>query len=872
MDIDQFFTLGGDNPVHAHPVFTNRETQLEAFRQRLTVHTERRWPTGELLDFTRPATNVTAFVGEGGIGKSTLVRHAVKLALGGEWPELPERSAAAVIDFDDPASSSFESVLLRVRAALAPLCRRWPAFDLALAVYWERKHPGESLTGYLDKSSLAGSLRLSEQVGGALDELLGGVGVVSVAYRVVELVSSSALKAARLKRLRRELPALPPILDEPDPDRMLGYLPVLLAADLERETRPGLAICVFDTFENVQRLTAERGGLEDLVSRLVYLMPNVAFAVASRRPLQWHQPVRSVGLTYGGQPRWPGLAGEDQYALGGFDAGDAEHYLTTRLTVDGQPAIPAPVRQRIVAGSAGSPLYLELSANLYQQRAARGEHPAPGDFGHPFPELVLRTMRDLSPDDRDLLRAASLLEAFDAGILRAVLPHARERVVAGFLKRPFVRHDPSVWPAYRLHANLRRGIRDCDELTDDGWTDTERASRLGAVLRHLTEVATSVWRDEGDRPLRERCLHSVSAFLLALRAGHEHGVVPGGLGVMAYTLREVGHWQVLTSLPGLDGSGQPELRRLAAVARLAADPEGNAADGYRAMRAAAGSLTTPEPGTTADYLRFELGSRAHFIGDMDAADGYFEGITDDGSPLAAGALFGLAGNAMRRSDYARVTALMERAPDSRLDRIRVRDMLGHVRLHNGLFTEAAELFDEALRQAEQANAPLWAARAARHLAQAYMWYDPELTLALVPRARELNHSAGELNGVAQCDMAAATACLMRGDRPAAADLLAAARRRFDDLGATRELLPVDPLEVLYRCARGRYEEAVAITSRLAVAQAAGRPECVPVWVAVSALWTERPDLFDFAAIGWLDSPEQARLRWSESLRRLRESR
>ncbi|MGH3712009.1 MAG: hypothetical protein ACRDT4_00870 [Micromonosporaceae bacterium] len=860
MDIDQFFTHGPDGPFRAHQVFTNREAHLDVLRRRLASHATRRWPTPQLLDFNRPAENVAAFAGEGGIGKSTLVRHAVKLAVGSEWEELPEHRAAAVIDFDDSASSSFENIILRVRAALAPLCKRWPAFDLALAVYWERKHPGESLTGFLDRSTLAGSRRMAEQVGGALDELLGGFGLVSVAYRAIELLGSRAVKANRLKRLRQELPALQPILDEPDPDRMLGYLPVLLAADLEsgRTSRDALAICLLDTFENVQRLPAERGGLEDLVSRLVYLMPNVFFAVASRRPLQWHEPVRSVGLTYGGEGRWPGLAGDDQLPLDGFDELDADRYLTTRLTVDDQPAIPAPVRERIVAGAAGSPLYLALSSNLYQQYLARGETPPPEEFGHPFPELVLRTMRDLSAGDRDLLRAAALLEAFDATILRAVLPYARERTVDAFLTRQFVRHDPSVWPAYRLHANLRKGVRDCDELTTDGWTASERRDRALVAVDHLTTVATSVWDDDSALPLRERGLRAVAAFLLGLHASAEHGLEPDGLGVMAYTLRELGHWQVLTSLPAY--AEHPELARLVAVARLAAYPERNAAEGYAAMRKAAGDRLS-------DYLRFELGSRAHFIGELAAADDYFEGIAD-GSPLGVGALFGLAGNAMRRSDYERVAALMTRAPQSRLDRIRVNDMLGHVELHNARFAESAALFAEALEQAEQANSPLWAARGARHLAQATMWYDPEATLRLVPRARELNYSAGELNGVAQCDLAAATAHAYRGEWERAGELLAAARRRFTELGATRELLPVDPLEVLHCTALGRHDDAVEITSRLAAAQAEGQPLCVPVWVAVSALWTERPELCDFATIGWLDSAEQARARWSEPLRRL----
>ena len=446
MGIDQFFTLGPDVPFRANRVFTDREPHIAAFHARAGGHCGLSWPVAQLLDFQRAARNVVVFAGEGGIGKSTLARHAVQLAVEGELDGLPENQACAIVDFADPSSQSFETVLLRMRASLSRLGRSWPAFDLALAVYWERKHPGEPLATFLKKSSRSDSLQMSDQVGATLDALLGGLGVGSLAYRVVELLGHSTAQAARLRRLRSELPAFEPILNEEDPDRMLGYMPVLLAADLERirERKPTLALCLLDTFEVVQALPAERGGLEDLVARLVYLMPNVLFVAASRRPLRWHDPVRSVGLTYGGRHRWSGLTDDDQWGLDGFDDATADHYLRTRLTVSDQPVIPPPVRQRIVAGSAGSPLYLELSASLYEQFLIRREQAPVEAFGHPFPELVLRLMRDLSAEDRDLLRAAALLEAFDEQILHAVLPNARGRHIEHFVSHQFVRHDPNV--------------------------------------------------------------------------------------------------------------------------------------------------------------------------------------------------------------------------------------------------------------------------------------------------------------------------------------------------------------------------------------------------------------------------------------------
>ncbi|MEU5993856.1 hypothetical protein ABZ806_33205 [Spirillospora sp. NPDC047418] len=856
MDVDQFFSYGPRAPFEVQHVFTDREGPIRAFRDRFVQLSERSWTVEELLDFQRPASNLIAVSGEGGIGKSTLARHVTELAVTGKLDGLPPRGARAVLDFADPASSSFEAVLLRVRAALAPLAKSWPAFDVALAVYWQRKHPGESLTAFLRKETTAESLGVADQVGDVVDQLLGGFGALSVAYRALNLLGRTATQKARLKRLRSSLPALDPILGEQDPDRMLGYMPVLLAADLERARRkhPSLALCVLDTLENVQRPPTERGGLEDLVSRLVYLMPNVVFIAAGRLALRWHDPGKAVALTYGGVRRWPGLADDDQLGLGGFDRASAETYLTARLTVDGTPAIGPAIRERIIAGSGGSPLYLDLSAELFGQYLARGEVPPADVFGLGFPELVLRTMRDLSATDRDLLRAASLLEAFDEDVLHAVLPHLRLRQIERFVQRPFVRRDETVWPPYRLHENLRRSVIDCDADTDDGWTQTERTRNAEQAIEHLTRAALTVWDDDADHPLPlgVRSRRCVAAFLLVLSAADEHRLTPESLGNVAYSLTVLGHWQVLSSLPELPGS--PELDRLTAVARLTARGDINVEDRYGALR----ELIGEPDGPFADYYRHELASRAHIIGQVEEAAAHLSGI-EPTSLIGASARFGLADNALRRSDYRSVARLMAGASQTGPDQVRAADLLGHTHLQNARFAEAARFFESTLEAAREANAPLWEARAIRHLLLALMWYDSDRTLALLGRARELNNSVGEPIGLAQCDMAEAMARALRGEHRTAAELLEAAARRFRELGASRELLPVEALQVLLDASSGHTEQAARTARRLG-------EDCLPVWEPVTRSWAGLDA--DFAAIKWLDSPESARRRWSEALARL----
>jgi hypothetical protein len=128
MDIDRFFTLGpAATAFQANDVFTNRETYLEAFRVRALEHCARSWDAGLLMDFQRPAGNVMTIIGEGGIGKSALARRLALLSINGELTGLPQDCATVVVDFADTSNRSFETALLRVRAALGRLGRSWPA-------------------------------------------------------------------------------------------------------------------------------------------------------------------------------------------------------------------------------------------------------------------------------------------------------------------------------------------------------------------------------------------------------------------------------------------------------------------------------------------------------------------------------------------------------------------------------------------------------------------------------------------------------------------------------------------------------------------------------------------------------------------------
>ena len=232
---------------------------------------------------------------------------------------------------------------MKLRSALGKLSGQWSAFDLAFASYWSRKHPGTNLmrfinhAGFLDDDERRA---LTDQFTAILDVVLGGGGLVSAGYRLSALLKQRIMESWKTRSIRQSYPPFGIILDEPDVDKILGYLPSLLAFDLEEVKKSGAAqaLCILDTFEYVQLSRSDRGSVEDLLSRLVYLMPNVAFLVASRIPLKWFEASRAARLTYGGPERWPGLetAGGSQVQMVGLDVTSSDELLRDSLAIDGK--------------------------------------------------------------------------------------------------------------------------------------------------------------------------------------------------------------------------------------------------------------------------------------------------------------------------------------------------------------------------------------------------------------------------------------------------------------------------------------------------------------------------------------------------------
>ncbi|MFE9539727.1 hypothetical protein [Streptomyces sp. NPDC006691] len=248
--------------------------------------------------------------------------------------------------------------------------------------------------------------------------------------------------------------------------------------------------------------------------------------------LQWADPALQGQLDFTGPQAWPGLATHTvpdartgggaahgqgrQILIGDFSAEDCDDYLARRLTRDQQPLIPADIRAVITARSHGLPLYLDLSVMRFLEIRRQGGSPSPTDFEADFAALIARTLQDLTPDERHVLRSVSLLDAFGVTLATRAAGLAREAPALRLVERPFVQQDPfALWP-FHLHGVVGSTIRTADDPTDDRWSPTDWQHAAQRALTALGEQWTTAASPRSGRKLLVGCLRQ------GLRLAREH--------------------------------------------------------------------------------------------------------------------------------------------------------------------------------------------------------------------------------------------------------------------------------------------------------------------------------------------------------------
>jgi tetratricopeptide (TPR) repeat protein len=853
------FILGQESPVAAQQVFTNRVTEIGAFDTSLKA-LENTLLTAEIspvIDRRSPRKNVLVYYGAGGIGKTTLsqeleARFARKPVKG-----KPAR-AAMRFDFAESGALDMESYVLRLRAGLGHLARSWPAFDIAFSVYWQRAHPGEALDEFLSRDSIlrraAHGVGLSDQIASTIVEVLGLTlpGVARAAQAVGGLLYGHAKKAIIRHRALRDCELLIDLLEAEADTEALSYFPYLLAWDLDRLPPPKpRAAVLLDTFEEVtSRNTSD---MERWIQRSVYLMPNVLFVVTTRNRLDWADCARTHELDFTGPQRWPNLAaghaGQEprQHLVGYLSANDADSYLTAALTDHDRPAISAAIRERVVGASAGLPLYLDLAVTMFLDLLARGETPTVDDFGQPLPAVTVRILRDLSRDERDLLRSAALLDAFSLDMCRAACPHVPDSALLRFKDRPFLEMDPDrTWP-YSLHSTLREAIRDADAGLRDSWSPRERAEAAARIGDYLRQAATSA-AVSGDRSTQ------VAAVRQAIKLCLLTGQFFDWLTSASQALLTSGGWGQLPEAPP-DASG-PIAALLLGLQGARERRSGHLDNSIALLDAALN-----HPGLPPTLHRFLLLHRAHALrvaGRYAAGAADYKLLWQEPGDFRLDAGYWLADYSFLQGRFedaqAELQQLTSPSADLRGEMLRLQ---GHIYRVNAMFDRAETCYRQALDLARDTGNTAAEGKALTDLSQTLSWTRPADARDIQARALEVNEALRNQVEIVKIHAAAAVALTGLGDLDGAHSEIERGLALTRDCGYPGGVVWCLVAQTLTRLRRSDSDGA-----RESAAQVAATVDDLQgnrFWSEIVNWWTGAGG--PASATKWLDGEAAARTRW-----------
>ncbi|MFH8384985.1 tetratricopeptide repeat protein [Kitasatospora sp. NPDC018058] len=864
------FMSGLSSTVTAQQVFTNRVDEVAAFNR--SVEGLRRTldeaDVSPVVDRAQGRRNVLTLYGVGGIGKTTLSHELERRLLADAAAEGRDDVVTVRVDVSEDGACDIEGLLLRLRAGLGQLGSRWPAFDLALASYWARAHPGEALQDFLDASPAlrraSHSIGLGEQISETVREVdpAGLGGLTGLAQRAALATYRAVRDRVREGRLLADCELFAELIEADADYETLSYFPYLLAWDLDHlpwRGRPARrpTVCVFlDTFEVVNG-SADRT-VERLIQRCVYLMPNVLFVITGRNRIDWADAGVGGELDFTGPQHWPNLHFSNdtveprQHLVGYLSDSDANSYLSEALTRDGEPAMPAEVRRRIIAGGQGLPLYLDLSVSHYAALLARGGQPSAADFGGSFTAVATRSIRDLPREERDLVRTAALTDRVGADLLRAGQPNVSDGSVARFLRRPFLTHDDAYVLPYALHAALRHAIGEADRTLPDGWSDRDRSEAAARLL---------AWLGERLGPSSGRAAIA-QALESGLKLSAEHGVFADWMARATQRLVEAGQWSELGAGLPAERAGTPEYRAvLAAIRGVQLRRTGHATRAVELLGSAAEGVRQGSP--TAQLVQVHLAHALRNHGDYTKAAEIYRALV--GGEFDSVARYWLCDfdylNGRFGTALGSLREQRSRGPEDEGERLR---LIGHIWRVNARFDEATAAYAEAIDLARREGLAAAEAKALANLAQTACWSGDTATVSdAAIRARDLLDLVPNPVELVKVRSAEAVAHAVAGDAVAAVEAVGGTRQLADGIGYRGGHNLADVAQILLGVIDGDHDGARRTRAELDARTR--RSGGNTYWVPIVTSWIEGvPQAVELdPRVEWVDGAAVSLGRWAE---------
>jgi hypothetical protein len=334
--------------------------------------------------------------------------------------------------------------------------------------------------------------------------------------------------------------------------------------------------------------------------------------------------------------------------------------------------------------------------------------------------VVARTLSDLTPDERHILRSVSLLDAFDVPLATRAAGLTHEGPALRLTERPFVRESPfGLWP-FHLHGLIRSAVRNADDTTDDRWTDADWHQ---AAQRAFTTLGEHHHSPGPGRLLLIACLRQ------GLRLARDHRLDLDWLTPAAWTYVSDSVWEPLappdTNTTGLDTSADALVELLSALARRQHQHRSHT---VARLTTVIDSRLLPDD---LQHMALYYRAKAHRdLGDSPASRAGMQAVADGQGRLAPAARRGLAHLARMAGDFPSALATARTLGwEGRHHRVE-----GDIRWPHGDMDRAAVAYAAARDEAEHHGVTGERGNSQAHRAFALAFTDPataddELVLA-----------------------------------------------------------------------------------------------------------------------------------------------
>ncbi|MBL3587083.1 tetratricopeptide repeat protein [Rhodovulum sulfidophilum] len=372
---------------------------------------------------------IHTWYGPGGQGKSALARELFRMSAAEAEPSYAHLRRALVPLQDKPKTDPI-FLLIWIRNAFAKTGVSFPAFDLSLAIMWEKTRSGETFptleNPWLHRAGSAMSDALPDGVGlirEALEETAGTIPLLGFLAKRGTRWAFDKGKKSWLEKTRPQLQAFYRDGALIEDHEMPGRLPWMLAQDLNRHLKDhpkDRFVLLIDEYEGLIEGAGtgprwQENVFDKYLRDFVKETDGLLLLIFSRERLHWED-----------HPDWREDLEGNQHLLGGLPDEDAEEWLC-KVPVDDAEIRTAMIEGARETAAPAAPVYalmLELQIIHWRQLGTKA---VPADFNVSATsfearrlELVTLIMRGYGGPMQEALARLAVVQRFDRTAFEAV--------------------------------------------------------------------------------------------------------------------------------------------------------------------------------------------------------------------------------------------------------------------------------------------------------------------------------------------------------------------------------------------------------------------------------------------------------------------